>query len=109
MKLKSTLNQIGVVAGVPLLFAGMVFAQNEAGDVYLDKCSVCHGPDGQGKTAKGRKLKVKSVKDTIAKQNEAEMIKIVTDGKGADMDGYKSQLSKDQIKTVVDYYRSLAK
>ena len=55
-----------------------------------------------------KKLKVKSVKDTIAKEDVAAMIKIVTDGKGADMDGFKTELKADQIKAVVDYYRSLA-
>ena len=38
-----------------------------------------------------------------------EMTKIVTDGKGTDMDGFGKQFSKDQIKGLVDYYRSLAK
>jgi len=41
--------------------------------------------------------------------NSDEMIKIVTDGKGQDMDGYGKTLSKDQIKGLVDFYRGLAK
>ena len=86
----------------------VMFAEVDGRSIYLDKCSACHGADGQGKTAKGKKLKVKSVKDTIAKEDVAAMIKIVTDGKGADMDGFKTELKADQIKAVVDYYRSLA-
>src|SRR6202035_2503829 len=44
-----------------------------AQDVYLDKCSVCHGQDGAGNTAKGRKLKVKSAKSPeVQKLSEAE-------------------------------------
>ncbi len=39
----------------------------------------------------------------------AEMTKIVTDGKGQDMDGFGKTLSKDQIKGLVDFYRGLAK
>jgi mono/diheme cytochrome c family protein len=91
-----------------LACSAIVFAEVDARSIYLDKCSTCHGPDGQGKTAKGKKLKVKSVKDTIAKEDMAAMVKIVTDGKGADMDSFKTELKPDQIKAVVEYYRSLA-
>lgn len=109
MKRKSIFTQIGSALVISSLLAGAVSAQTAGKEVYLDKCAVCHGPDGQGKTAKGRKLKVKSVKDTIGKEDEAAMVKIVSEGKGADMDGYKGQLSQNQIKAVVEYYRSLAK
>jgi mono/diheme cytochrome c family protein len=35
------------------------------------------------------------------------MIKIVNEGKG-DMDSFKKQLTPDQVKAVVEYYRGLA-
>lgn len=94
-----------------LMLAGALTlpAQKDPKDLYLDKCSACHGPDGTGNTAKGKKLKVKSVKETAAKLSAADMIKIVHDGKGADMDAYGKDLNADQIKGVVDYYRGLAK
>jgi len=38
-----------------------------------------------------------------------EMIKVVTDGKGQSMAAYGKQFKPDQIKELVDYYRSLAK
>ncbi len=101
-----TMSRIAV-AGI--FFALSAWAQKDAKDVYLDKCSVCHGADGAGKTAKGRKLKVKDVHETTAKMNAADMIKIVENGKGNDMDGFGKELGKDQIKTLVDYYRGLAK
>ena len=85
------------------------FAQKDAKDVYLDNCAVCHGPDGEAKTAKGRKLKMKSVHEVAPKMNAAEMIKITEAGKGQDMAGFAKELSKDQIKAVVEYYRGLAK
>ena len=97
------------VAALCLLTAGAGWAQKDAKDIYLDKCSVCHGPDGTGKTAKGKKLKVKDVHTTAPKDSAADMIKIVTDGKGNDMDAFGKDLSAAEIKSVVDYYRSLAK
>jgi mono/diheme cytochrome c family protein len=94
-----------------LLLAGTVsaWAQGDAKDLYLSKCATCHGPDGAGKTAKGKKLKVQDVHATAAKMSADDMTKIVTDGKGQDMDGYGKTLSKDQIKGLVDFYRGLAK
>jgi mono/diheme cytochrome c family protein len=85
------------------------WAQGDAKDLFLDKCSVCHGPDGTGKTAKGKKLKVKDVHQTAASESEADMTKIVTEGKGKDMDAFGKDLNAAQVKGLVAYYRSLAK
>ncbi len=95
--------------GLCLVFACAGWAQGEAKDVYLDKCSVCHGADGAAKTAKGRKLKMSDIHQTVSKQSEAEMIAIVTNGKGREMDGFGKDLTPDQIKAIVQYYRGLAK
>lgn len=80
-----------------------------AGDVYLDKCSVCHGADGAGKTAKGKKLKVKDVRETVAKLTADQMAEIVTKGKAPDMDAYGKELSPEQVRQIIEYYRGLAK
>jgi mono/diheme cytochrome c family protein len=105
-----------LVAGVGLLFSGVSLrsrpsaAPPTAQDVYLDKCSVCHGQDGAGNTAKGRKLKVQNVRSPeVQKLSEAEMIDIVAKGKGKDMPGFGKELGDDMVKQVVAYYRSLAK
>lgn len=81
-------------------------AQDDAADLYGHKCAVCHGQDGLGNTAKGKKVHVKDV-HTNMKDSEADMIKAVTDGKGDDMDSYKKEFTADQIKALVAYYRSL--
>ena len=94
---------------VMFMTASLAFAQKDTKDIYMEKCATCHAADGSGNTAKGRKLKMKSVKGTAAKMKIEEMIKIVTEGKGADMDGFGKEFSKDQIKGLVEYYRSLAK
>src|SRR5438477_3290856 len=84
-------------------------AQGDAKDLFLNKCATCHGPDGAGKTAMGKKLKIKDVHELAGKMSAEAMIKVVTDGKGQDMDAYGKQFNKDQIKALVDYYRGLAK
>jgi mono/diheme cytochrome c family protein len=80
-----------------------------AKDVYLDKCAVCHGQDGAGKTAKGKKSKVKDINETVGKMSEAEMLKILHDGKAPNMDAFDKAYSADQLKALVTYYRGLAK
>ena len=79
-----------------------------ADDLYNKKCAVCHAKDGSGNTAKGKKVHVKDVHQNM-KDSEAAMIKVVTDGKGDDMDSYKSEFSAEQIKALVEYYRNLGK
>lgn len=97
------------VSAILVRAAGAPRPERSAEDIYLDKCAVCHGQDGAGKTAKGKKAKVKDIRETIGKMSVDEMIKVVDDGKGKNMDSYKKEYSQDQIKALVDYYRSLAK
>ena len=99
-----------VIATIFCMFcADAGWAQGDAKALFLDKCSICHGEDGTGKTAKGKKLKVKDIHETVKTESEADMIKIATDGKGKDMDGFGKDYKPDQIKGLVQYYRSLAK
>jgi mono/diheme cytochrome c family protein len=78
--------------------------------VYLDKCSVCHGEDGKGQTAKGKKLKVKDVSSAeIRKMSEADFLKAILKGKGQDMDGFEKELGADMCRKISAYMRSLAK
>jgi mono/diheme cytochrome c family protein len=94
----------GILSSVALLAA-----DKDPKELYLDKCSICHGEDGTAKTAKGKKLKVKDIHETLSKMSEAEMIKVATDGKGKDMDAFGKDYSPAQIKGLVLYYRSLGK
>ena len=101
--------EIGVGTALFVMGSLTAWAQSDAKDIYLDKCATCHGTDGLGKTAKGKKVKVKSIQDTFAKMTPEEMIKVVEAGKDPDMDAYGKTFTKDQIKALVAYYRSLKK
>ena len=79
-----------------------------AADVYADKCTTCHGADGKGQTAKGKKLKVKAVQETVKKMTVAQMEEIVIKGKDPDMDAFGKDLGPDMVKQITAYYRSLA-
>jgi mono/diheme cytochrome c family protein len=96
-----------IAAGTVLLAAPQ---DNDAKKVYLDKCSVCHGEDGRGQTAKGKKLKVKDVSSPeVRKMSEADMLTVVLKGKGEDMAGFEKELGADMCKKITAYFRSLAK
>ncbi|MEO8051743.1 MAG: c-type cytochrome [Acidobacteriota bacterium] len=101
---------IRILTCTTFVLAGATSAWAEdAKDLYLSKCATCHGANGAGKTAMGRKLKAQDVHVTVGKMTADQMITIVTDGKGQDMAGYGKQFTKDQIKELVEYYRGLAK
>ncbi len=125
MNLRTWLVAATGVATMALLAAGLAAGSPTAGrtlpalraasqsgfsarDGFLDKCATCHARDGSGHTIKGHKDKVKPVAETIKKYTEAQMIQIVTKGKGAYMNSFSDQFSPAQIKALVEYYRSLA-
>ena len=102
--------KLTMTCAVLILFgSASAWAQGDAKDLYMSKCATCHGADGAGKTAMGKKLKVQDAHAAVGKMSVDQMIKVVTDGKGQDMSGYGKQFSAEQIKGLVDYYRSLAK
>lgn len=97
------------LVGIALTVGTEAAPVKAASEIYLDKCSVCHGADGAAKTAKGRKLKVADVRKTVSTFTAEQMAEIVAKGKAPDMDGFVKDLSADQIKQIVEYYRGLAK
>jgi len=103
-----TVGLAALIAGSCFVLSDSLFAQQSTEENYNKKCAVCHGKDGLGNTAKGKKVHVKDVHENM-KDSEAVMIKAVTDGKGDDMDSYKNEFNADQIKALVEYYRSLGK
>src|SRR5258708_20604341 len=83
-----------------------VFAQDAAA-LYKNKCAVCHGADGKGDTAMGKKLNAKSFSSPeVAKMTDAQLIEITTKGKDK-MPPYDKKLTDDQIKELVNFIRSL--
>jgi cytochrome c6 len=77
--------------------------------LYKTKCAACHGADGTGSTAAGKKLGAHDFHSPeVMKQSEADMTKIVKDGKNK-MPAYKDKLTDDQIKSLVTYVRELGK
>jgi cytochrome c6 len=90
---------------VATMMSSAAFAQTA--DLYKTKCAACHGTDGKGDTAVGKKMGVKSFTDPdVAKNSDESWVEITKKGKGK-MPGYDGKLSDDQIKELVKYIRGL--
>ena len=78
--------------------------------VYLDKCSVCHGEDGAAQTARGKKLKMKDIRAAdVQKQTPQQWADAIFKGVGQDMDAYGKELGAEMSRKLADYMRELSK
>jgi len=102
---------VSIGAGVLLLAWGMnipAHADATAESTYKAKCAACHGPDGSGDTAVGKKLGTHDFRSAdVQKMSDAELTEIVAKGKNK-MPAYEKSLKPDEIKGLVAYLRSLA-
>ena len=77
----------------------------DAAATWASKCASCHGKDGSGNTAMGKKL---GVKDYTKDQSfsDAEATAAIKNGKGKMK---ASNLPDADVKALVDYVRGLKK
>ena len=94
-----------VILAIIVASSGAAFGA-DAGALWAQHCASCHGKDGSGSTAMGKKL---GLKDYSKDQgfSDAEAANVIKNGKGK-MKAYK-QLSDADVKALVAYVRSLKK
>jgi cytochrome c6 len=99
-------------AAFAVLAFAMVFSTwslAEGGADFKAKCAMCHGADGKGDTAMGKKFGLKDLGSAeVQKMSDAELNTTITNGKDK-MPKYDGKLSKDQIADLVKYIRTLKK
>jgi cytochrome c6 len=96
-----------VLAGALILPVAGIAADGAA--VYKAKCASCHGADGAGTTAMGKKMELRDLGSAeVQKQTDAELTEITAKGKGK-MPGYATKISADELKAVVAHMRSFKK
>jgi mono/diheme cytochrome c family protein len=106
--------QVAICAGV--FFAQPAFAEENGERLFKAKCAPCHGPDGQGKTKQGEKMKMESL-TTPAKKKELNDDKIKTailegisrekDGIKQEMKPLKGKITDEQVAAVIAYLKTL--
>jgi mono/diheme cytochrome c family protein len=75
--------------------------------VYKSKCASCHGVDGKGQTAIGKKLNLKDLASSdVQNKHHSELKLLIENGKGK-MPAYKDKLTNEQIEKLVTYIRSV--
>ena len=79
---------------------------SDGGDLFKQKCSMCHGADGKGYSA----LKTPDFTDpkVQASLTDKEIVETIKNGrKGTAMPAFADKLSDDQVHSLVTYIRSL--
>ena len=89
------------------LFVVSAFAAGE--DTYKAKCANCHGADGAGQTALGKKLKLRDLRAAdVQKQSDADLTQVIAKGK-VPMPAFEKTMDAAKIQEIVTYIRSIAK
>ena len=82
----------------------------DAGPTYTAKCAECHGRDGRGKTARGRRTHARDMTDGQWQNDvtDERLFNSISNGRNK-MPAFKKQLSEAQIDALVAYVRRLKK
>ena len=106
MKIEKRMALVALFAAATMTPAS---AQAPGMDTYKAKCQSCHGAEGTPNPGIAKAMGVKPANDPSVKSiSEAQMIADTTNGKGK-MPAFKGKLSDAEIKSSVEYFRSLGK
>jgi len=100
-----------VCCGIALVGGSAVRAAGGE-ELFGKHCVSCHGKDGKARTPIARQLGVKDL--TQSKTSDGEIEKQVTEGKKDDrgnqkMPPFKDKLSPEEIKSLIEFVKSLRK
>lgn len=102
--------------GLALLMAGVVSARAaDAKELWDKNCKKCHGDDGKGQTAMGKKAGAKDYTDAKVQADlkDDAMTKAIKEGVKKDgatkMKAFGDSLSDDEVKALVAYVRAFKK
>jgi cytochrome c6 len=93
-----------------LIFAGstLCLAENAA-DIYVAKCQMCHAADGGGDTPAGKAMKAHPFKSPdVLKLSDVDLIAVIKNGKNK-MPAFAGKLTDPQITDLVAYIHTLQK
>jgi mono/diheme cytochrome c family protein len=89
------MNRIVIALALVLGIAGAARAAEDGAALYKSKCAACHGQNGEG---------AKMAPNPIAGMSEAEVKKVITEGKGK-----MKPVKVDDAKSIATYVAGLKK
>lgn len=103
------MKRILMIALVLVSSVGIASAEGAGKNIFASKCSICHGPDGSGKTSMGKALNIADLHSaTVQKMSDADLKNVITNGKNK-MPAFKGKLTDAQMGDVLAYIRTLGK
>ena len=117
--MNKALKRLAILAGAvslpamtAMLFSPPPVSGSTMGDgaaIYKGKCAMCHGADGSGDTAVGKKLGLRDLRSApVQGQSDTQLFQVIAKGKGK-MPAFEKSLGADQIRDVVAYLRQLGR
>ena len=109
------MRKIASLIALCLAVSALAARAADAKENWEKNCQKCHGADGKGETAMGKKLKVKDYTDAKVQASfkDEEAIKLTKEGKKEGdknlMPGFADKLSDQEIKDLVGYVRKFKK
>jgi cytochrome c553 len=109
------MRKIASLIALCLAMSALAARAADAKENWEKNCQKCHGADGKGETAMGKKLKVKDYTDAKvqASMKDEEMVKFIKEGKKEGdktlMKAYADSLSDAEIKDLAAYVRKFKK
>ena len=102
MKITMSLVSFAFLLAAPAAFG-------DAAEIYTKNCASCHGADGKGQTAMGKKFKLKDYTDAKVQAGftDKEATTVILEGKGAMKT--KGKVTEPEAKELVKYIRTLKK
>jgi mono/diheme cytochrome c family protein len=98
-----------LIPGILLSACSMPLLAQDAAAIYKTKCAACHGPDGKGDRAMGKKLGARDfASPEVQKQSDDELAAIINDGKNK-MPAYKKSLKPEEVKALVAFIHACGK
>ncbi len=94
-----------------LIVLGLSYAaaSEDAAGTFKAKCAMCHGADGSGNTAMGKKFNIPDLRSPeMQKKSKAELGTVIAKGKNK-MPAFEGKLTADEIAQLAGYVRALAK
>lgn len=80
---------------------------NDTAALFKARCASCHGADGSGNTAAGKKLNLRDLRSKeVQSQSDEQLYNITAKGKGK-MPAYEKSLGADKCRALVAYIRQL--